>query len=330
MQSPIRYRVDIARQFSPENLALVEFRSTRDYELFERLRNSHPFYAAMDHRFRRELHATGDGNLLEKSSGLKLPDDRVPLFEGRMIHQFNAAYGRARFLVRLAEAREELLRREIHRLADFVRESSSGKIEGKPVPEKRAELEAILRGIFAKKKFSLDYEHDRLAFREIAASTNERTLIAALVPSGVCMNHKLMYLIPVRYALSPRGVLTQEVVPRDEVLAALALLNSLICNYYIRSRVSSTVSVHFVQELPIPKLTAKQRERLAAAAEKLSKKPGDTAERAKLEVFIARDIYGLDAADWEHITGTFTFGGESESKRELDEIVRRSREGWTS
>ena len=144
------------------------------------------------------------------------------------------------------------------------------------------------------------------------------------------MNHKLMYLIPTRYALSPEGVLTQAAVPRDEVLAALALLNSLVCNYYIRSRVSSTVSVHFVQELPIPKLTAKQREHLAASAEKFSKKPDNLAERAKLEVFIARDLYGLDAGDWEHLTGTFTFGGESDSKQELDEIIRRSREAWTS
>ena len=47
-------------------------------------------------------------------------------------------------------------------------------------------------------------------------------------------------------------------------------------------------------------------------------------------MFIARDIYGLDAADWEHLTGTFTFGGESDSKQELDEIIRRSREGWAS
>lgn len=51
-------------------------------------------------------------------------------------------------------------------------------------------------------------------------------------------------------------------------------------------------------------------------------------ERAALEVFIARDIYGLDAADWEHLTGTFTFGGESASKTELDEIIRLSKAGW--
>ena len=327
---PVRYSVAMAHQFSPEHLALVEFRTARDYELFVRLRNSHGFFAALGHRFRRELHGTSDGELFEKRPHGKIPAGRVPLYGGRMIHQFNASYAPASVLVRLADARVELLRREIHRLADFVRESGVETIEGQPLPKKRSDLESILRATFDAKGFTLDLDHERLAFREIAASTNERTLIAALVPAGVCMNHKLMYLIPVRYALAGDGTLTQEVVPRDEVLATLALLNSLVCNYYLRSRVSSTVSVHFIEELPIPDLSPKQRERLAKAAAKLSKKPNDLAERARLEVFIARELYGLDAADWAHLTGSFTFGGDSDSKADLDEIIRLSHELWTS
>jgi hypothetical protein len=69
---------------------------------------------------------------------------------------------------------------------------------------------------------------------------------------------------------------------------------------------------------------------LPPSAAKLSKKPDDVKERAVLEVFIARDLYGLDAADWEHLTGTFTFGGENDSKAELDEIIRLSRAAWKS
>ncbi len=327
-QPAIRYRVAMAQQFSPENLALVEFRSMRDYELFERLRNGHPFFSERGYRFRRELHSTGDGEFIVKRGTGKIPADRATLYEGRMVHQFNATYAPVRFLVRTPEAREELLRKEIGRVADFVRDSKVDQMEGQPMPAKRSQLESRLREIFTTKGFTLDCDHDRLAFREIARSTDERTLIAALVPAGVFMNHKLMYLIPVRYSLSADGVLRQDAVPADEVGATLALLNSLVCNYYIRSRVSSTVSVHFVQELPVPALTAKQRERLATSAANLSEKPDDVQERAELEVFIARELYGLDAADWEHLTGTFTFGGESDSKAELDEIIRLSKLVW--
>ncbi len=51
--------------------------------------------------------------------------------------------------------------------------------------------------------------------------------------------------------------------------------------------------------------------------------------RAALEVFIARELYGLSRDDWQHLTGTFTFGS-SETKAELDEIIRQSLILWRS
>ena len=49
----------------------------------------------------------------------------------------------------------------------------------------------------------------------------------------------------------------------------------------------------------------------------------DVKERAALEVFMARDLYGLSLDDWKHLTGTFTFG-TGPTKAELDEIIRQS------
>ena len=63
------------------------------------------------------------------------------------------------------------------------------------------------------------------------------------------------------------------------------------------------------------------------AAEKLLAPPHDTKERARLEVLVAREAYSLDAADWQHLTGTFTYGS-GDTKAELDEIIARSREAW--
>ena len=58
------------------------------------------------------------------------------------------------------------------------------------------------------------------------------------------------------------------------------------------------------------------------------KNPRDVKERAPLEVFIARELYGLSLDDWKHLTSTFTFGGDSETKAELDEIIRQSLTLW--
>lgn len=60
----------------------------------------------------------------------------------------------------------------------------------------------------------------------------------------------------------------------------------------------------------------------------LLRNPRDVEERAALEVFIARELYGLSLADWKHLTGTFNFGGDSETKAELDEIIRQSLALW--
>jgi hypothetical protein len=71
-----------------------------------------------------------------------------------------------------------------------------------------------------------------------------------------------------------------------------------------------------------------QKKKLADAAAKLLKNPHDVKERAALEVFIARELYGLSLEDWKHLTGTFTFGN-GPTKEELDEIIRQSMVLWT-
>jgi hypothetical protein len=47
-----------------------------------------------------------------------------------------------------------------------------------------------------------------------------------------------------------------------------------------------------------------------------------------LKVLIARELCGLTPDDWKHLTSTFTFGGDSATKAELDEIIRCSMSLW--
>ena len=55
--------------------------------------------------------------------------------------------------------------------------------------------------------------------------------------------------------------------------------------------------------------------------------PRGNPNRPRLEVLVAREVYGLDAADWRHLPGTFTYGS-GDTKAELDDIIARSRELW--
>jgi hypothetical protein len=134
-------------------------------------------------------------------------------------------------------------------------------------------------------------------------------------------------LIPVNYQLTKAGKLSQEPVSTEDARSVLCLLDSLTLNYYIRSKMSATVNMFYIYELPVPQITATQKKKLADFAAKLLKDPRDVKERAALEVFIAHELYGLSLDDWKHLTGTFTFGG-GDSKAELDEIVRQSLALW--
>lgn len=325
---PIQYSVEMIKRFSPQNYSFMEFRSEADYQLYTKVRSNHPLLEALGYRFRRELHSADDRRFFNKRDGKKLQDGQMTLYEGKMIFQYNPRYSPSNSFVVEKDVRVECLRKELYRLAQFVRKSEVTVLEGQPIPKKKDELEKRLLELFQAKEFKLQYECERLAYRQVGRSTDERTFIAAILPAQVAIIDTLMYLNPYRYHLAEDGILEQRFYPAAETDSLLGLFNSLILNYYLRSKVSAHVNIFHVYELPIPSLDAKQREWLAKSAAKLSKKPDDFAERAKLEVFIARELYGLSREDWSHLTGTFTFGGDSDSKADLDEIIRLSTAHW--
>ncbi len=325
--TPVKYSLEMIRRFSPENFGIMEFRSERDYEVCAKIRGEHPLLNDTGFRLSAEFHMTNDNHFFRKLAGKKPATGQMPLYEGKMIHQFDTNYSPGNYAVVEKEVREELLRKEIYRLAKLVREIEPKKLEGKAVPAKREELETRLREIFKAKKFKLHFESPRVVYREIGSSTNERTIIATEIPADSCLNNKLPYVAPFNFELSDKGQLDQIELEANETYSLLALLNSLVLNFYLRSKISTTLNMFYMYELPIPQLSAAQKKKLAEFAGKLLKNPRDVKERAALEIFIARELYGLSLDDWKHLTGTFTFGG-GESKAELDEIIRQSLKLW--
>ena len=324
---PIRYAAEMIRRFSPHNQSFMEFRSSADYALAAKIRDNHGLLEEYGYTFQRELHMTDDNHLFVKLASQKVGKGQLPLYEGKMIWQFDAHFTPAALAVEEHAVREELLRKEIYRLGQFIRDQRLEQLEGKNFPKSRQECEERLRQIFDKRGLKLQYEFQRLGVRDVGSSTNERTLIAALMDRRVCVGNTINYLRPFRYALDDKGGLKQVELDAEEVHSLLCLLNSLALNYYVRNKVSTHVNIHQLYESPIPKLTAAQKTKLADFAGTLLKNPRDVKERAALEVFIARELYGLSLEDWTHLTGTFTFGSGA-TKEELDEIIRQSLTLW--
>jgi hypothetical protein len=324
---PIRYSVEMLRRFSPQMFSVMEFRSPEDYAVAGGIRGEHKLLGELGYQFRRELHPADDVKFYLKEPGRKLRKGESVIYEGKMIHQFDGHFAARVFHAEDEVVRPELLRKELYRLGQFIRDSEVKKVEGKKVPTKKTEFEEFLAELWETKKFQLDCDFERVVFRRVGSSTNERTIIATLLPSGVYFSDTVSYLIPASYQLTKSGKLSQGPVTAEDARSVLCLLNSLALNYYIRSKMSATVNMFYIYELPVPEISATQKKKLAEFAAKLLQDPRAVPERAALEIFIARELYGLALEDWKHLTSTFTFGG-GESKAELDEIIRQSLTLW--
>ncbi|MFZ2323916.1 MAG: N-6 DNA methylase [Ignavibacteriaceae bacterium] len=326
-KEPIIYNTNVIKKFSPNNLSIMEFRSLRDYEICLKIRKSHPLLEEKGFNIRREFNVSDDRNLFSKETGKNF----IPVYEGKMIHQFNSNYSSTNYYIQNKNGRSDLLGKEVNRIKSQL--------------ENEFDIEEI-KSYFEKDKFKLDYETFRLVYRAVGSSTNERTLISTIVPSNVFTVNSLNYLINFSYKKS-KGKIVQEKIDNTDLLYIMSLFNSLTLNYYIRNKISANLNMFYIYELPIPKVTAKQKEYIANAAisllvlnseEKLFKEllselkikvdsKGDPIMlRAKLEVFIAKELFKLSKEDWLYITSTFVYGEKSETKQELDKFIAKSLE----
>jgi len=152
----------------------------------------------------------------------------------------------------------------------------------------------------------------RLAYRDVASATNRLTLIAAVVPAAAVTTHTLFCL--------------KTPLPIDAQHVLCALLNSMVANYLVRTRVNTHVTVSLVSRLPVPVVRpgdplfarlASLSRTLATRAEPVETMP----EYAELQARVGR-LYGLSEEDFEHVLGTFPLIAEGVRRKALLEFNR--------
>lgn len=144
------------------------------------------------------------------------------------------------------------------------------------------------------------FDRSRVAYRDVAASTNRLTLIAARLPAGTVTTHTLFCL------RTPLDEEAQQFVT--------GMFNSFVANYIVRLRVTTHVTVAIVERLPLPKPARGSRDFsiVCACARALADTPDDVDVQARLQAAAAR-LYALDQAAFAHVLGTFPL---------IDETVR--------
>ena len=186
--------------------------------------------------------------------------------------------------------------RELNATDDAKHFGSSGipVLEGKLVDPYRVRVEEARAFIGARAARQLlgersRFDRPRLGYREVAASTNRLTLIAAIVPAGVVTTHTIFCLRR----------------PADAALHwfLCGIFNSFPANYLVRLRGGTHVPAAAIHQLPVPVLprAGEAFERIASLARSAG---ADDDARAEIHGLSAI-AYGLDEADLIHVLGTF-------------------------
>lgn len=229
---------------SPEHWALFEVRADRDLEIIRKCYQKFKPISPKFIDFRNEMHLTADRDIFKEK-----PDDMV-LYEGKMIHQFDSKFGEAQYWVSKEDFENRLTDTEISRLVSDIYPQIPLK---NAKDNQRAFVMKYLEMSYEdlKKAVVFDTEFPRLVFRAIAGGTNERTLIASILPPHQTFGHSMFAHIPKQYVLEGKNIKVQA-IPIERVLFVNAVFNALVVDFFIRFLVDMNVVKSIVMRLPIP------------------------------------------------------------------------------
>ncbi|ENA9367404.1 class I SAM-dependent DNA methyltransferase, partial [Campylobacter jejuni] len=207
------------KKLSPTHLALMELKDKQALKILRKCYNAFQNLSFDYIDFRQELNMTSDKDLFI--------EELLPLYEGKMIHQFNANFSQATYFLEKAKLDERLKSKELSR---------AKKATGKELNPKLIKY---------------DREFFRLGYRAVASDTNERTLIASLLPKNCGFGHSMFANAPKQYIVKDDEI-CMDIMPYEKILFVLALLNSLVVDFIIRNMVQINVSKTYLERIPLP------------------------------------------------------------------------------
>ena len=277
--------VELIRRLSPDSHSVMEFKSPLDVQWMGKAANWPSLNSEKSRfnkvRFTRETDPTSKPNLFSDTPSEGL----LPLIDGRNIHQFTHTFS--------TEYRFWATEENYQRYLGVV-----------PTPERL-----------------LDYRVYRLGFRKIARNTDERTMIATVIPpSFVTESFQTLKVI---------GEDSELLISYADQLYLGAVFNSFVFDALVRLKVTANMNFHFVYGTQTPDIsksdarfkaianraallicTTPEFDNLALEVGLKSHRDGatDPAERARLRAELdglIAHLYGLTEAEFAHVLSTF-------------------------
>ena len=272
--------VPLIKRLSPGSHSVMEFKSELDIEIAEKMLR-HPFLGeriegTWNFHLSQEFNMTTDSKLFKTAPG----PGRLPLYEGKMIHQFESARAPTRYWVDSDKGRSAIL--------------------GKGAVDSGQEL---------------PYQRYRFAHRAIARNTDSRTLIATVLPANCFFGHSMN---ADKTGASEQAQLLSCALLNsfcfDYFLRQMVTANLTMFFLYQspvpREPLQATSSLRLIDRAARLICTAPAFDDLAKSAGLGSHKDGatDAAERAQLRAEIdglVAHLYGLTESEFTHIVSTF-------------------------
>lgn len=152
----LKMSVPLIRRLSPSSLSIMEFKSETDVEIAEKMLRFPALGQTIEGKWNfaltREFDMTNDSALFHSRPG----SNRLELYEGKMIYQFNHRFSEPRYWVDEKEGRRALLGKE----------RDTGQ--------------------------RLEYQNYRLGLRAIASNTNTNSMICSALPKNVFCGNSIL------------------------------------------------------------------------------------------------------------------------------------------
>ncbi len=165
----------------------------------------------------------------------------------------------------------------------------------------------VLRSVAERVLPGRGFDRPRLAYRDVSGVTNQRTLIAAVLPSGVVTTHTLFCL--------------RSTLPLAQQHFLCGLFNSFVVNAFVRMLMGSHVTTSLVESLPVPRWNGSALQLdIVRAAEQLATSQGNpVGDDSVLQAAVAR-LYHLDSQVFGRILESFPLVPERDRERALTQL----------
>jgi hypothetical protein len=288
----------LIRLSAPDSLSIPEPRNRSQLQVFKKLYERHPLLG--DERKGWTVSLIQELNRTSDSDLFRSDGKGWPLIEGKHFHQFIPDYDKPDFTV--------------------------NPTEGLQRTAKHREYENANRWL---------HEAARLAFRDVAASTNVRSMVSCIIPPRSFCSNKAIVVLP-----KVNAELVRNSTYHRTLSYFLGVFNSFVFDFLIRARITMSLNFFYVYQTPVPANytggLAREIVRLAARLSAHDDRfrdfardvgvdcgPLSMSERidltAKLNALVARH-YGLSLEEFKTITDSFEGFEEGKGLEKLEEV----------